>query len=173
MKKILLLLMFICVAGPVAGQTVKGTIYDAATNKPLAGTAVTYPLKGQTVGVSSERDGSYEVTVPAGSVTLTFSFLGYEPQVVQLILKDKEVQTHNIYMKQASEVLDDIVVSAGRYEQPIGEVTVSMEVIKADGIERQNSTDLRAVLNTLPGVEITDKQPSIRGGSGWNYGVGS
>ena len=34
-------------------------------------------------------------------------------------------------------------------------------------------TDISSTLRTLPGVDIVDKQPSMRGGSGWTYGVGA
>ena len=32
---------------------------------------------------------------------------------------------------------------------------------------------ISSTLRTLPGVDIVDKQPSMRGGSGWTYGVGA
>ena len=69
--------------------------------------------------------------------------------------------------------LDEVVVTAGRFEQRKTDVTVSMEVIKPEMLRSQAPTDLSATLQTLPGVEIIDKQPSIRGGGGWTYSVGS
>ena len=65
------------------------------------------------------------------------------------------------------------MVSAGRFEQKLSNVTVSMDVVKAGDIARQAPTDISSTLRTLPGVDIVDKQPSIRGGSGWTYGVGA
>lgn len=53
------------------------------------------------------------------------------------------------------------------------DVTVSIEVLKPEAIRQQAPTDLSSTLQTLPGVEIVDKQPSIRGGGGWTYSVGS
>ena len=48
-----------------------------------------------------------------------------------------------------------------------------MDVVKAGDIARQAPTDISSTLRTLPGVDIVDKQPSMRGGSGWTYGVGA
>ena len=48
-----------------------------------------------------------------------------------------------------------------------------MDVVKAGDIARQAPTDISSTLRTLPGVDIVDKQPSIRGGSGWTYGMGA
>jgi len=69
--------------------------------------------------------------------------------------------------------MDEVVVSVGRYEQKLSDITVSMELLKASDITKQAPTDLTAVLTTIPGVDVTDRQPTIRGGSGWTYGVGS
>ena len=48
-----------------------------------------------------------------------------------------------------------------------------MDLVKAGDIARQAPTDITSTLRTLPGVDIVDKQPSMRGGSGWTYGVGA
>ena len=85
------------------------------------------------------------------------------------MLKGKEVRELNIYMHTASTLLGDVVISAGRFEQKLSDVTVSLDLLKAADIERQAPTDLSATLNTMPGVDINDKQPSIRGGNGWMY----
>ena len=48
MKKLYILTLFICLAGfgTSFAQTLKGHIYDANTNEPLVGAAVTYKLHG-------------------------------------------------------------------------------------------------------------------------------
>lgn len=79
----------------------------------------------------------------------------------------------NVPLLTHNEILDDVVVTAGRFEQRSTDVTVSMEVLKPQALRSQAPTDLSSTLQTLPGVEIIDKQPSIRGGGGWTYSVGS
>ena len=48
MKKIYILTLLICLTcfGTSFAQTLKGHIYDAKTNEPLVGAAVTYKLHG-------------------------------------------------------------------------------------------------------------------------------
>ena len=58
-------------------------------------------------------------------------------------------------------------------EQKIEEITVSMEVIKPGLIENKNTTDIQTAMDQIPGVNITDGQANIRGGSGWSYGAGT
>ena len=76
-------------------------------------------------------------------------------------------------MKESAKLLQEVVVSAGRFEQKLSDVTVSMDVIKSADIARQAPVDITTTLQTLPGIDIVDKQPSIRGGGGWTYSVGA
>ncbi len=157
----------------VFGQTVTGYVRDADTEEALAGVNIFYRNKDNMAGATTDVDGRYEIKVSNGGEILNFSYLGYESQLHPVVVRKDQTVTLNVLMKQQSEMMEEVVVSAGRFDQKLSDITVSMEVIKPENIVRQNATDLSKVLNTLPGVDVTDKQPSIRGGSGWTYGVGS
>ena len=58
-----------------------------------------------------------------------------------------------------------MTIPTGKFEQKIEEITVSMEVIKPALIENKNTTDIQTVMDQIPGVNITDGQANIRGGS--------
>ena len=75
-------------------------------------------------------------------------------------------------MPEANQ-LDDVVISASKYEQKLGDVPVSMAVIKPALIENKATRDAQAIVEQVPGVQINENQVSIRGGSGWSYGAGS
>lgn len=174
MKRLsMLILLFFIAISATHGQTVKGYAYDDETREVLPGLSVFYKDKTGNVGVTTNLDGYYELAVPAGNVTLIFSYLGYETLSVPLILSSGETRTQDVRMKISSTLMDEVVVSVGRYEQKLSEITVSMEVLKNNDIKKQIPQDLSSVLKTLPGVDVNDRQPTIRGGSGWTYGVGS
>ena len=156
----------------VSAQTLKGRIYDAVTSEPLVGATVTYKLHGQQ-GVASDINGAYEIKVPEGGVDLIFSYVGYEDVLVPIVIGKREIMEKDIYMKESTNLLQDVVVSAGRFEQKLSDVTVSMNILKAADIARQAPTDITSTLQTIPGVDVVDKQPSIRGGGGWTYSVGA
>lgn len=101
---------------------------------------------------------------------LSFSYVGYDTETRSVNSLTKVL---NVPLLTHNEILDDVVVTAGRFEQRSTDVTVSMEVLKPQALRSQAPTDLSSTLQTLPGVEIIDKQPSIRGGGGWTYSVGS
>ncbi len=167
-------ILFICFSTPSFAQVVKGYVYDSKTEETLTGVSIFYKQSNNaTQGTTTDENGYYELTLPDGGAIISYSYLGYETQYHPIILSKNQTTTQNVYLKLQATMIDEVVVSAGRYEQKLSEITVSMEVLKTDDIKKQNATDLSIVLNTLPGVDITDKQPSIRGGSGWTYGVGS
>lgn len=172
-RNIFIFLICLSCSVGIYGQTVSGYIYDAKTSEILPGVNVSYKYKGETKGVLSDADGKYEIDVPMDAIMLTFSYVGYESQNCPLVIDNRGTTNQNIFMKMQVELLNEVVVSVGRFEQKLSDITVSMDVIKPEDIERQNPKDLRSVLSTVSGVDITDRQPSIRSGSGWTYGVGS
>ncbi len=149
---------------------VSGIVTDFQTREPLIGVTI-YDVNNPTVGTVTDIDGRYSITLDTKkAVQLSFSYVGYDTEtylVTSVLTKlDVPLLPHNAK-------LDEVVVTAGRFEQRKTDVTVSMEVIKPEMLRSQAPTDLSATLQTLPGVEIIDKQPSIRGGGGWTYSVGS
>lgn len=172
-KQLILGILFVCISGALSAQTLKGHVYDAETHEPLAGVNISYKAKGQLQGTISDADGVYQIGLPGGGVNLVFSSIGYEDVQLPLLTQGKEMVTQDIYMKLATHLLEDVVVSVGRFEQKLSDITVSMDLLKGADLNRQAPTDLTASLQTLPGVDVVDKQPSIRGGGGWTYSVGS
>jgi iron complex outermembrane receptor protein len=70
-------------------------------------------------------------------------------------------------------LLQTATVTSGKFEKPLGEVTVSLDVLKPRLLESTNTTSLDEVLVKVPGVSIIDGQASIRGGAGFSYGAGT
>ena len=66
-----------------------------------------------------------------------------------------------------------MVISANKYEEKLGNVPVSMAIIKPSLIENKATRDAESIIEQVPGVQINENQASIRGGSGWSYGAGS
>lgn len=173
MKKIYTLIVLLSISGFMFGQKVTGYIYDSKTSESLPGVTISYKYAGQVYGVSSDTDGKYEIDVPADAIMLTFTLMGYQSQNVPLVIAQKQTVNQNVFLQVEEKLLGEVVVSAGRFEQRLSDLTVSMDVLKPEQIKRQDPKDIKGVITTLPGVDVTDNQPSIRGGSSWTYGVGS
>ena len=110
MKKIYILTLLLCFTslGSSFAQTLKGHIYDANTNEPLVGAAVTYKLQGNQ-GVVSDIHGAYEIKLPEGGVDLVFSYVGYEDVLMPIVIDRREVITKNVYMKESTKLLEEVV----------------------------------------------------------------
>jgi iron complex outermembrane receptor protein len=148
---------------------VKGKVSDKSGSS-LPGAIISVDPKKGTV---SDVDGNYILSVSSGTYNLECSLIGYKNQKQNITVNPSDTLVVNFVLSDANAVLEEVVVSAGRYEQKLSEVTVSMEVIKPSLIENKNSTSLDVIMNQVPGVTVSDGQASIRGGSGFAYGAGS
>lgn len=168
-------IFFVAILCPLFAQKstlteVSGIVTDFQTREPLIGVTV-YDFNDPTVGTVTDVDGRYSITLDTKkAVQLCFSYVGYD---LETFIVTPVTTKLNVNLLPHNELLEDVVVTAGRFEQRQTDVTVSMEVLKPHMLRSQAPTDLSATLQTLPGVEIIDKQPSIRGGGGWTYSVGS
>lgn len=150
-------------------STLSGKIVDSKTKNPIGGVLVY--LENTSHGATSNPEGIFRFEAPYGNFTLIAAFLTYNTFRKEINFKnDLEV---NIEMVSNDAQMNLVVVSAGRYEQNIGEVTVSMEVIQPKLIEDKNAVNIDEILQQTPGVAIVDDEPQIRSGSGYSFGAGS
>ncbi|MCB0763235.1 MAG: TonB-dependent receptor [Flavobacteriales bacterium] len=158
--------------GQAFGQDARlqGRVTDSVNGETLVGASVVYaPGKG----VNTDLDGSYTLELPAGSSTITVSIIGYAPQRTDVTLAPGETRTLDIKLVQSSAQLDMVVVTAGKFEQRVGEVTQSLSVLRPELVRNKNVVSLDQALDQVPGVVIVDEEPQIRAGSGFSYGAGS
>jgi iron complex outermembrane receptor protein len=124
-------------------------------------------------GTATDLNGAFSLTLDVGQHLIEFSYVGYSDQQKEIIIREGETLRLEIEMIASRKMLEEVVVSAGKYEQKLSEVTVSMEVIKPHQLVNQNIVSLDMILEKTPGITILDGQLSIRGGSGFSYGAGS
>jgi len=125
-------------------------------------------------GSVSDNDGKFIIeNIEAGEYILECSFIGYKTYKQTIELKNNENKYLEIIMQEETNLLGDVVISAGKFEQNLEEVTVSMDVIKPKLIKSKNPVNMEVMMNQAPGVNIVDGQANIRGGSGWSYNTGS
>lgn len=169
-----LLILWLLQAGQFSNAqaqgTVSGRVSDAGSGEPLLAVNV---IADSRTGTATDFNGTYSLALEEGKYILVFSYMGYLEQQKEITVSEGETLQLDIEMEASREMLEEVVVSAGKYEQKLSEVTVSMEVIKPYQIENQNIVSLDMILEKTPGISILDGQPSIRGGSGFSYGAGS
>ena len=153
-----------------AQSLVNGRVSDKDNKEPLAGVYVIY---GKGAGTSTDAAGLYSFTCDTGRIEITFKYIGYKPVTEIVFLGANETVRLDVILETESQLISQIVVSADRMEQKESELTVSMDVIRPDLIANSHITDAQELITKTPGIEVLDGQASIRGGSGYSYGVGS
>ncbi len=128
---------------------------------------------GPKTGASTDINGDYILSVPSGTYALECTMIGYKVQKQTITVVAGDTLKLNFTLVDGNTMLEEVVVSAGKFEQKLSDVTVSMDVIKLQIIENKNTTSLDQIMNQVPGVTVSDGQASIRGGSGFAYGAGS
>jgi iron complex outermembrane receptor protein len=109
MKKqllVLFLFLFIISAG-WAQTTIKGKIFDAKTNEPLAGASV--QKKGTSLGTTTAADGTFSLSLDSKTGTLVISFVGYGSKEVALEANDFEIG-----LSSAADQLQEVVIVGSR-----------------------------------------------------------
>lgn len=89
----------------IAQRKITGVVEDAKTNSPLEG--ATIALKGGKKNTVSKPGGTFDLTVPAGKVTLQITFVGYQPKTVTV----GENESHVIVnLTESTNQLNDVVI---------------------------------------------------------------
>ena len=153
--------------------TIEGRVTDETTQEPLIGTKVI--INDGAAGALTDAEGRFRVVVSRTEVVkVTVTYEGYEDKSLTLrVPSDKEVMQVPISLTPKNTLLQEVVVSASRYEQKVEQVTVSLDFVRPRQIENLASIDPIKALEQTPGVSTNKDQPSIRGSSGYTYGAGS
>ncbi len=175
MRRVFILIVSVLAIAPsvwAQNGVLKGHIIDDETKDPIIGANIVW-VTDRTVGAATDIDGNFEMILPAGKQKIVFSYTGMASDTAVVNIKQDATVNVSLSMRDASKELGVVVVSAGKFEQKLEELTMSMEVLKPELIENKNTTSIETALEQTPGLTILDSEPQIRGGSGFNFGVGS
>ncbi|MEO0042368.1 MAG: hypothetical protein RL329_1816 [Bacteroidota bacterium] len=170
-KNILFIAVWLLTTGCIFAQKVfiSGIVSDEKTKEPLIAAMVHIGSQK----ILTNELGKYQVALEnAGSYPIVISFVGYNAYQTQQVFEVGN-QILNIALRESNNILNTTTVTAGKFEKPLSEVTVSLDVIKTTLLENANTKKVDDVLQKVPGVQIIDGQANVRGGSGYSYGAGS
>jgi TonB-linked SusC/RagA family outer membrane protein len=153
----LLLMLILLGQGMAQDRTITGQVTDRENGQGLPG--VTVLLKGTTIGNSTNADGRFSLTVPAGGGTLVFSSIGYASQ-------ERVIGTEaNIDLALATDAkqLSEIVVTALGIERERKSLGYAVQTLENKDITRASEQNLvRSLQGRVAGVQIS----SSSGGAG-------
>lgn len=151
-----------------SGIKITGKVIDASKMEVIGANVM---VKGTSVGVITDLNGEYTITVPDEKSVLVFSFVGYRSQE-QIVGKKRKI---DILLEDDSKALDEVVVIAYG-TQSKATLTGALSSIDSKELIKSPVASITNVLaGSLPGVSTvqTSGQPGSDAASIYVRGVGS
>lgn len=146
---------------PVAvDHTVSGVVRDMSNGESLAGVSVI--LKGTTVGTATDVDGKYSLSLPDGTGTLLFSYIGFATMEVPV----ENRTTIDISLQPDVQSLNEVVVTAlgiTREERSLGYATQQVKGENLTYTKEQNV--IGSLTGKIAGVQIVGASGASMGGT--------
>jgi iron complex outermembrane recepter protein len=152
LRRLVPLFIFQAVAlGALAQTVISGKVSDAASGDPVPG--VNIVVKGTVLGVTSDKDGAFSMTVKASPpLTLSVSYIGYKPQ--EVAIAEANVSNLEIKMEEESTSLNEIVVSVSRISEKAIDAPVTNEKMDRVEIQQSATPDFYDGLANMKGVQV-------------------
>lgn len=132
--------------------TLNGYVLDSISKETLIGANIYDKQNGQ--GTTSNPFGYFSITLPEGETKLDFSYIGYAPQQMDLLLcKDTLVTV----CMQTDNQLEEVVIlsdkpETGIHSSRMGASTVPLEHVKNTPVLMSEADVLKSI-QLLPGVQ--------------------
>ena len=167
MRLLLILLLWIPCMVSAQSYTISGYVTDAEAEETMIGATLYDHVNGS--GTVTNAYGFYSLTLPAGAVELTSSYVGYMPQHTTFTLTRDTVV--NIALR-AHSALDEVTIVGNRLDlgvrgSQMSAIDIPIAQIKAVPA-MFGETDVLKVLQLLPGVQSGTEGSAglyVRGGS--------
>ncbi len=130
---------------------VTGTITDAKSGEALPRASV--KVDGSPIGVTTDDEGKYSVTVPSSNAKLLFSFIGYQPR--EIAVEGQKVI--NVQMVNIESSLNEVVVTALGINREKKSLGYSVSEVKSENlVKAANPNVLKSLDGKVSGVNLTN-----------------
>lgn len=154
---------------PAGKFTISGYVKDAKSGEELIGAMVTIKeMKG--TGATANAYGFFSITIPEGNYTVVSQFIGYEPKIVQVALKQNTKLDFSLNEK--GKELGEVVVTGEKKDENITKTQMGVEQLDIQQIKNVpvlfGEKDVLKTLQLLPGVKSAGEGNSgfyVRGGN--------
>lgn len=141
---------------PAAAQdgTIAGRVVDQETGQPL-GTAQIQVL-GTDLGVLAGSDGTFRISVPAGSYSLVSTLVGYSQFRVDGVSVQAGATTEvELAMTSTAFELNPVVVTASRRQEKALQSPSNITIVNSESIEERAALSPADHIRNLPGVDMS------------------
>lgn len=157
-SRVLASLMLLAVPAWAQAQTgtVTGTVTESRANTPVVGARV-QALSTTTVvaATQSREDGSFRLTVPAGSYTIVVNRIGYRPGNATVTVTAGGTATATVSLNEAIIELNPVVTVASRKEEKALDAPASVSVIEVREIQERPAITAAEHVQGMAGVDVS------------------
>ena len=160
-KKILLFLLasmttaLSVLANDATDAHIAGHVLDAHTQEHLP--FVNVQVEGTALGCLTDESGHFYLkNLPEGKLTIVFSMMGYETEKRTVIIRRDTLIEMNVAIAETSFMIDNVVVTANKYETKQREVATIVNVISPLIIQSTTSNSMADVLNFQTGLRVEE-----------------
>ena len=134
---------------------IAGHVLDAHTREHLS--FVNVQVEGTALGCLTDESGHFYLkNLPEGELTIIFSMMGYETEKRTVTLRRDTLIEMNVAIAETSFMIDNVVVTANKYETKQREVATIVNVIPPLIIESTTSNSMADVLNFQTGLRVEE-----------------
>ena len=134
---------------------IAGHVLDAHTREHLS--FVNVRVEGTALGCLTDESGHFYLkNLPEGELTIVFSMMGYETEKRTVTLRRDTLIEMNVAIAETSFMIDNVVVTANKYETKQREVATIVNVIPPLIIESTTSNSMADVLNFQTGLRVEE-----------------
>ena len=114
-RQFTMIIFFLCQLSFVCGQIAKGTVKDEQTGEALPFANVF--IDNTTMGTTTNVDGKFSFSVPAGFALMVISYVGYQTQSFNINPVVTETLEFNISLKSEKKELKEVQIESTRDKQ--------------------------------------------------------
>jgi iron complex outermembrane recepter protein len=137
-----------------AQKTIQGKVSDT---KNVGLPNVSVLIKGTTIGIVADVNGSYTLAIPSNEATLVFSFLGYKTKEVAV----GNQTTINVTLEEDAAALDEVVVTGVFDKRTKMNASVAISTLNLKQIEAVVPNSSADLLKNLPGVYVNTSRGEV------------
>src|SRR5690606_13945212 len=126
----------------VFGQTAKivGKVTDKKKD-PFIGASIIYK-KDITIVANTDDNVNYLLEVPVGACMLICRYSRMITDTFFVDVKENQTITHDVVLTSFVQTIEGVEVKVGKFDRPLEEQTVSLEIIRPELIENKNTRSI-------------------------------
>ncbi len=147
--------LLLATVSPSRAATLRGTITDRDSGRPLAFANV--QVMGTQLGVSTDSSGRYHLAgVPSGRWTLSVSYLGYSSRSVPFRAAPGDTLDLSLALIPGTLKADEVVYTATRTRQLLKDVPVATELVTLREMRDRAATTVAEALENEIGLDVRE-----------------